>query len=129
MARLHVFAESESRIGKIIDAIIAPALDLTKLIKARIMNIRAKETVTVPVLSAIDTESEVIKVLERAANDDNFIAQLTYEGSKTLQGYDLILEEKAALLSGDIRWIEAHVGTLDDHLSTWLWCRLQQEIW
>jgi hypothetical protein len=71
----------------------------------------------------------IVKVLDRAADDPAFIAELTYQGSKTLQGHNLTLEEKAALLSGDINWIEAHIGKLDERLSTWLWCRLQQEIW
>lgn len=73
--------------------------------------------------------SELRRVLERAADDPGFIAQLTEQGSKALADYDLTFEEKAALLSGDIRWIEAHLGKLDKRLSTWLWCRLQQEIW
>lgn len=72
---------------------------------------------------------EVLRVLDRAASDDGFIAQLTYQGSDALRGYHLTSEAKAALLSGDIRWIEAHVGKLDERLKTWLWCRLQQEIW
>ena len=72
---------------------------------------------------------EVLRVLDRAASDDGFIAQLTYRGSEALQGYHLTSEAKAALLSGDIRWIEAHVGKLDERQQTWLWCRLQQEIW
>jgi hypothetical protein len=71
----------------------------------------------------------IVKILERAANNPAFIAQLTSQGSKALQGYNLTLEEKAALVSGDINWIEAHVGKLAEQLSTWLWCRLQQEIW
>jgi len=71
----------------------------------------------------------IVKVLERATNNSAFIAQLTSQGSKVLQSYNLTLEEKAALVSGDINWIEAHVGKLDDQLSAWLWCRLQQEIW
>lgn len=73
--------------------------------------------------------AEILRVLDRAANDDRFIAQLTYHGSEALQDYDLTNEEKAALLSGDIRWIEARVGKLDARLRTWLDCRLQQEIW
>ena len=74
-------------------------------------------------------EETVVTVLERAADDPDFIAQLTYQGSKTLQDYDLTLEEKAVLLSGDINWIETHIGKLDERLSTWMECRLQQEIW
>jgi len=54
---------------------------------------------------------------------------LTEQGSKALAGYNLTFEEKAALLCGDIRWIEARLGKLNKRLSTWLCCRLQQEIW
>jgi hypothetical protein len=77
----------------------------------------------------IPDEEAIVKILERAADDPAFIAELTDQGSKALQGYNLTLEEQAALLSGDINWIEAHVGKLDRRLRTWLWCRLQQEIW
>ena len=72
---------------------------------------------------------EILRVLDRAASDDRFIAQLTHQGSRALQGYDLTMEEKAALLSGDIGWIEAHVGQLDGRMRTWPECRLQQENW
>ena len=72
---------------------------------------------------------EILRVLGRAADDDRFIARLTHHGSDALQGYDLTMEAKAALLGGDIRWIEARVGKLDARLRTWLDCRLQQEIW
>ena len=76
------------------------------------------------------TESqEILRVLERAAEDDAFIAQLTYHGPAALQEYCLSSEAKAALLSGDVGWIEAYVGKLNRRLRTWLDCRLQQEIW
>lgn len=79
---------------------------------------------------AEDTDKrEILKVLDRASRDEGFIAQLTYRGSQALKEYRLSIEAKAALLSGDIRWIEALVGKLDARLSTWLNCRLQQEIW
>ena len=72
---------------------------------------------------------EILKVLKRAAQDNDFIAQLTHQGQEALQSYNLSWRERAALLSGDIRWIEARVGKLDARLRTWLDCRLQQEIW
>jgi hypothetical protein len=72
---------------------------------------------------------EILRVLGRAADDAGFIAQLTHNGHRALQGYDLTEEAEAALLSGDIRWIEDRVGKLDARLRTWLDCRLQQEIW
>lgn len=76
-----------------------------------------------------ESDDEILRVLDRAADDNDFIAELTYRGSKALEGYNLTMEAKAALLSGDIRWIEAQLGKLDARLRTWPDCRLQQEIW
>jgi hypothetical protein len=59
----------------------------------------------------------------------HFIAELTHHGDEALQSYDLSWQEEAALLSGDIRWIEARVGKLSPRLRTWLDCRLEQENW
>ncbi len=72
---------------------------------------------------------EILRVLERAAKDNSFIAQLTCRGSDALQDYNLSSEAQTALSSGDIGWIEARVGKLDARLSTWPQCRLEQEIW
>lgn len=74
-------------------------------------------------------KEEILRVLQRAAMDDKFIALLTEHGSRALQGYELSPQAKAAIASGDIRWIEARVGKLDKSLRTWIDCRLQQEIW
>jgi hypothetical protein len=83
-----------------------------------------------PFTMAEDAEKrEIIKVLDRAAREDSFIAQLTHRGSQALRQYRLSVEGKAALLSGDVRWIESVVGKLDGRLSTWPNYRLQQEIW
>jgi hypothetical protein len=73
--------------------------------------------------------TEMLRVLDRAAEDDTFIAQLTYHGDRALEAYGLTRQEKAAILSGDIAWIEARLGKLDARLRTWLDCRLQQERW
>lgn len=72
---------------------------------------------------------EILRVLKRAAADDNFIARLTEQGGKALRKYNLSWKARAALLSGDIRWVEARVGKLNARLRTWFDCRLQQEIW
>jgi hypothetical protein len=119
MASLHVITEPTFDLKKSIGALI-PSVSRAK---------EPKEKVVASKLRSKKARGELVRVLERAADDDVFIAQLTYEGSKALEGYDLTSEEKAALLSGDIQWIEAHLGKLDERLSTWLWCRLQQEIW
>ena len=90
---------------------------------------KSKDTVLVPEVGSRESGKALVEILTRAANDHTLISKLTDEGSKALQGYSLTSEEKAALLSGDINWIEGHIGTLDEQLSTWLQCRLQQEIW
>jgi hypothetical protein len=102
---------------------------LDTIIPSKLITKKSKETVAVSGLDSRNSREELIRVLERAANDPAFMAQLTQRGSKALQGYNLTSKQKAALLSGDINWIEDCVGKLDDNLSTWLWCRLQQEVW
>jgi hypothetical protein len=72
---------------------------------------------------------EILSVLDRAAADYAFIAELTRIGSAALRDYALSAKEQAALISGDIRWIEEHVGKLEARLRTWPDCRLQQENW
>lgn len=85
---------------------------------------KTKATVT-----AKTERTEILAVLTRAAGDPGYIAQLTYDPSGALQDYDLTQPARAAIASGDIRWIEGRVGRLDAHARTWLDCRLQQEIW
>jgi len=72
---------------------------------------------------------EVLSVLERAARDPSFIADVGKRGSAALRDYGLSLPEQAALISGDVRWIEDHVGELTQRESTLLTCMLQREAW
>jgi hypothetical protein len=71
----------------------------------------------------------ILQILGRAADDPKFLARLAEDPSRVLKEYNLTSEEKAALASGDLRRIESWVGKLDKRLSTWIWCRLQQEKW
>ncbi len=80
-------------------------------------------------LAPVVRRGGLLDVLERAAGDPGFVAQLTDDGEAALAEYDLTWREEAALLSGDIRWIEARFGKLDAAQRTWLECRLQQEKW
>jgi DNA-binding NtrC family response regulator len=74
-------------------------------------------------------KEEMLKVLERAATDNDFIATLFYHGADALEGYTLTGPEKLALLTGDIHWIEEHIGTLTTLQKRWLEQRLCVEIW
>jgi DNA-binding NtrC family response regulator len=74
-------------------------------------------------------KEEVIKVLERAASDSEFIHDLLYRGAEALDECDLTGPEKLALLTGDIEWIEHYVGQLTPTQRRWLELRLSAEIW
>jgi len=52
----------------------------------------------------------MLDVLERAADDITFYTELAEKGSAVLEGLDLTMREKAALVSGDQGFIESHIG-------------------
>ncbi|MFO8164269.1 MAG: response regulator [Thermodesulfobacteriota bacterium] len=74
-------------------------------------------------------KDEMIRILERAASDSEFIAQLLYKGADALEEYDLTGPEKLALLTGDIEWIDKNIGPLKPNQRLWLEQRLSAEIW
>jgi DNA-binding NtrC family response regulator len=74
-------------------------------------------------------KDEMLKVLERAASDSEFIANLLYKGADALEKYDLTGPEKLAILTGDIEWIEEQIGPLTGNQKRWLEQRLSAEIW
>jgi len=89
-----------------------------------LLRTRLKEPAT------LDTSSRaLLDVLCKARDDSNFLAKLAENPDSILKGYDLTSEEKAAISSGDIRWIESKLGILDEPLRTWLSARLAQEKW
>ena len=49
-------------------------------------------------------------VLEKAAEDTNFFGQLAQDYATALKEYDLTSEEAVAIGTGDMRWIESHIG-------------------
>jgi hypothetical protein len=90
--------------------------------------IERKKTVTSE--ERLKGREAILAVLERAADDSKFLAQLADNPHEALSGYYMLTsEELAALASGDIKKIESWVGKLDQRQATWLWCRLSQEKW
>ena len=78
----------------------------------------------------LDGETKaLIGVLAKARDDNAFLAQLSENPDKALEGYDLSNEAKAALASGDLHWLESRMGSLDEPLRTWVSSRLSQEKW
>lgn len=74
-------------------------------------------------------QAEVLKVLERAAVDDQFVTALHQHGADALEEYGLTGPEMLALLTGDIAWVEEHIGPLTEVQKRWFEHRLSAEIW
>jgi DNA-binding NtrC family response regulator len=72
---------------------------------------------------------EVIAVLDRTARDQHFWRDLMMTGSKVLRDYHLSNEAKAAIVSGDLRWINENVGELTQKQLMFIYKRLEQEAW
>lgn len=99
-----------AQIGRSVDRVLGTEVDLER--ERRVVGAR-----------------EVLEVLERASGDSRFAAELAEQGAGALEEYNLSSEARAALLSGDIKWIESHVGRLTESQRSWLSRWLQQEKW
>ena len=82
-----------------------------------------------PEEQALVHKEEVLRVLEQAATDTELVYNLLHYGSEALEDYDLTGPEKLAILTGDIDWIEQHIGALNSTQRRWLDQRLSAEIW
>ena len=88
-----------------------------------------KARVELPERQEVVHKEEVIRVLERAAVDSEFVTSLFYYGADALQDYELTGPEKLAILTGDIHWLESQLGPLSPVQKRWLESRLGAEIW
>jgi DNA-binding response OmpR family regulator len=68
-------------------------------------------------------------VLRSAAGNAGFGERLRTEGSRVLSGLALSPAAKAAIVSGDIVWIEKECGELSAEERAWLESRLEAETW
>jgi DNA-binding response OmpR family regulator len=84
---------------------------------------------TAPEDQSLIHKEEVLSVLERAATDYMLVYNLLHYGAEALDEFTLTAAEKLAILSGDIQWIENHVGKLSLTQRKWLEGRLSAEIW
>jgi DNA-binding NtrC family response regulator len=72
---------------------------------------------------------EVSRVLDRTAQDRTFWRDLMEMGSEALKSYHLSNEAKAAIVSGDLRWINQNVGELTQKQLMFIYKRLEREAW
>jgi DNA-binding NtrC family response regulator len=73
-------------------------------------------------------KEEILRVLERAAGDSDFVYKLLHRWADALEEYDLTGPEKLALLTGDIEWIEKQVGPLTEKQKRWLQRPMSAEV-
>jgi len=72
---------------------------------------------------------EVTRVLNRTSEDEEFWMELMETGSEALKEYHLSSEAKAAIISGDLKWINEHVGELTQKQLMFIFKRLEREVW
>ncbi len=72
---------------------------------------------------------EVIRVLDRAYQSETFWQDLMEKGSDVLDDYRLSRAAKAAIVSGDLKWIKENVGELTEEQLLFLYKRLEREAW
>jgi YesN/AraC family two-component response regulator len=72
---------------------------------------------------------EVSQILNRTAEDSDFWKDLMENGSIALEGYRLSDEAKAAVVSGDLKWINENIGELTQKQLMFIYKRLEREAW
>ena len=72
---------------------------------------------------------EVIRVLDKAYQDQGFWRALMENGSEALKGTKLSRSAKAAIVSGDLDWIKKNIGELTEEQLLFINKRLEREAW
>jgi len=79
--------------------------------------------------SKLIQKQQLMAVLDRTAEDVEFWKHLMEDGSEALREYNLSNEAKAAILSGDLGWINRNVGELTQKQLMFIQGRLESEVW
>jgi len=65
-------------------------------------------------------KKEVLRVLKKGAADAGFARRVFERGSDALEKYDLSADEKLAIVTGDVTWLEDQLGVMDPAHKKWL---------
>ncbi len=60
------------------------------------------------------SKGAVISVLNRLAEDAAFNSQMVQNPSVALEEFALTSQEITAIITGDVRWVESHIGAKVD---------------
>jgi len=72
---------------------------------------------------------EVLRVLNRTSEDMAFWRELMEYGSDALDPYRISMRGKAAISSGDLRWINENIGELTQKQLRFVIKRMEREAW
>lgn len=90
---------------------------------------QAEREKSMPQAGALIQKREVIKVLNRTTGDHQFWRDIMELGSAALEEYALRPEAKAAIVSGDLKWLNEHVGELTQKQLLIIYRRGEREVW
>lgn len=111
------FTESEIKVA------IGNALKRSKSVASG-----AKTSDVIPMEKLIQ-KREVIRVLNRTNEDVSFSGNLLEGSGDSLKEYQLSWEAKAAITSGDVKWLKQNVSDLTEKQLTFIYKRLEREAW
>jgi DNA-binding NtrC family response regulator len=63
---------------------------------------------------------EFLSVIQRGARDSKFAQSVYAVGAVALDGYKLSSQEKLAIITADVNWIEDQIGTLSPDQKQWM---------
>jgi DNA-binding response OmpR family regulator len=72
---------------------------------------------------------EVMRVLDRACQDKDFWREVAKKGSEALKDYKVSSKAKAAIVFGDLNWIQKNIGRLSEEQLAFIYKRLEREVW
>lgn len=96
---------------------------------AAVSGVMAAKDARSPESQKIVNADEMRRVLSLAATDEVFRRDLMQNGADALDDYRLTGPEKLAVITGDVGWIEAQMGSLPEEQKKWLEARLSAEVW
>ncbi len=82
-----------------------------------------------PRTERLNERQEVLRVLDRAYQDQTFWKELMGNGSALLEEVRLSSAAKAAIMSGDLNWLRENVGELSAEQLLFVNKRLERESW
>jgi len=85
-------------------------------------------TTEAPEKQTLIHKEQILAILDRAATDGDFVYNLLHHWADALDEYHLTGPEKLALLTGDIEWMEKHMGELTETQKRWLRRPMSAEI-